>query len=504
MQIPGRKNAAIQAAILEQNQCMLPCYVMLDLETTGTNAQHGHVTEIAAVRVEEGREVARWSSLVNPGVPIPAFIQQLTGISDAMVAQAPPFAELAPKLLALLDGAVLVAHNARFDHGFLKSEFARLEIDLHVKTLCSVRLSRKLYPQHRSHSLDAIIQRHGLHTSERHRAMGDVDMVLAWLDIAAMELGRPALARAAAELLQGPASMPSQLQTPIKDIPDAAGVYIFYGEGPLPLYIGKSVHLRSRVLAHFQADHSAAREMRITQEIRRVEWRQTAGELGALLLEARLIKQMQPLYNHHLRRARALQTWCLSESPQARPLLTLLQTDELEAQSLTRMFGIYRSRRLALEALRALADEHALCQQTLGLDPGWGRCFAHQLGRCKGVCCGQEKPELHYLRLQLALASQRRLAWPYAGRIGIREDDPDSGRCDIHVFAHWCHLATVHDESELHEVLQARQPLAFDMDNYQMLSRYLAGAAGRRNKLLKFGAGVGARPALSPAFADSV
>ena len=165
---------------------MLPCYVMLDLETTGGNAQRDRITEIAAVRIEHGVEVARWSSLVNPGCRIPPFIQSLTGITDAMVQDAPLFEDVARQLLELLDGAVFVAHNVRFDHGFLMQEFARLDTVLRVKTVCTVRLSRKLYPQHRSHGLDAIMQRHGLRSEARHRAMGDVDVVLAWLQ----EIGR--------------------------------------------------------------------------------------------------------------------------------------------------------------------------------------------------------------------------------------------------------------------------------------------------------------------------
>ena len=465
---------------------MLPSFVMLDLETTGGHALHDRITEIAMVRVEEGREVARWHSLVNPGVPIPPFIERLTGISDAMVSEAPSFAELAAQVLDLLGGSVLVAHNVRFDHGFLKAEFGRLGIDLRAGTLCTVRLSRKLYPQHRGHGLDAIMQRHGLHTMARHRAMGDVDMVLAWLDSARRELGATAIAAAAAQLLQGSHSTPSHLQTPIQDIPESAGVYVFHGEGPLPLYIGKSVHMRSRVQSHFQADHSSAREMRIAQEIRRVEWHETAGELGALLLEARLIKQMQPLHNQQLRRASQPCTWQLSDSPLARPLLTLVHTQDLQPQALSSMYGVYRSRRQAVESLRALADEHALCPQALGLESGRGRCFASQLARCKGVCCGQEKPELHYLRLQLALAAHRMMAWPHAGRIGLREHDESSGRTDIHIFEHWCHLATVHDEHELQEALQTRHPLAFNLDTYRLLRRHLAKPAKTRGELIEF------------------
>ena len=232
---------------------MLPCFVFLDLETTGGSAVHDRITEIAAVRVENGVETERWSTLVNPGVRIPPFIQSLTGISDAMVEDAPTFEKVAPKLLDLLNGAVFVAHNVRFDHGFVLNELARMDIALKVKTLCTVRLSRKLYPQHKGHGLDAIMRRHGLTTQARHRAMGDVDMVLAWLKQAQTELGADALRREAEALLQGSASVPPLLETSIYDIPETPGVYLFYGEGTLPLYIGKSVNLRTRVMSHFQS-----------------------------------------------------------------------------------------------------------------------------------------------------------------------------------------------------------------------------------------------------------
>ncbi len=187
---------------------MLPCYVMLDLETTGGNAVNDRITEIAAVRVENGMEVDRWSTLVNPGVRIPPFIQNLTGINDAMVADAPCFEDVARRLVSMLEGAVFVAHNVRFDHSFVINELARIDMKLKAKTLCTVRLSRKLYPQHKGHGLDALMQRHGLQTLARHRAMGDVDIVLAWLKIATSELGAETLQREAQSLLQGSASVP--------------------------------------------------------------------------------------------------------------------------------------------------------------------------------------------------------------------------------------------------------------------------------------------------------
>ncbi len=280
---------------------MLPSYVVLDLETTGGNASQDRITEIAAVRIDNGLETARWSTLVNPGVRIPPFIQSLTGITDAMVENAPTFAQVSKQLLELLEGAVFVAHNVRFDHGFVANELARLDVTLKVKTLCTVRLSRHLYPQHKGHGLDAILQRHGLQTQARHRAMGDVDVVLAWLDVANRELGAETLQAEALELLQGSAALPPQLETPVSDIPDTPGVYLLYGEGSIPLYVGKSATLRTRVTSHLQAS-SKSREMRLLQKVRRIEWRETAGELGALLLQSRLVKTLKPPHNRRPRR----------------------------------------------------------------------------------------------------------------------------------------------------------------------------------------------------------
>ena len=452
---------------------MLPCYVVLDLETTGGNALRDRITEIAAVRIENGLETARWSTLVNPGVRIPPFIQALTGISDDMVQEAPKFEDVAHKLLEILDGAVFVAHNVRFDHGFVQNELARLDMAFKVKTLCTVRLSRKLYPQHKGHGLDAILQRHGLHTMARHRAMGDVEVVMQWLKVATQELGAASVERVALDLLQGSACVPPQLETAISDIPDTPGVYLFFGEGALPLYIGKSVTLRTRVMSHFQSAAKVAREMRILTEIRRVEWIETAGELGALLLESRLVKEKQPVYNRQLRREKALCSWYLQEDPDANPLLKLIQVDEIAPGQWSHLYGTYRSKRQATDALRLLADKHGLCPQLLGLESGKGACFASQIGRCKGACIGREPRVLHRARLQMVLAQQRLQAWPHPGRVAIREYQEESGRTDIHVFEHWCHVATVSDPAELEELGTTRQVLAFDLDTYRLLQKKL-------------------------------
>ncbi|MBN9126654.1 MAG: DNA polymerase III subunit epsilon, partial [Nitrosospira sp.] len=270
-------------------------FVILDLETTGATPSYHRVTEIALICFEYGVETERWQTLVNPGVSIPSFISRLTGITNDMVRDAPAFEDIAPVLHGYLGGAILAAHNMRFDYGFLKNEYRRLGAVLRQKVMCTVKLSRALYPHHEGHGLDAIMARHGLACPARHRAMGDVELVVDYMELAKRELGEAAVLDAVARLIHGP-SLPAGLDAGFLDeIPESPGVYLFYGENDLPLYIGKSVALRSRVLSHFSNDHASSRDMRIGQEITRVEWIETAGELGALLLEARLIKERQPV-----------------------------------------------------------------------------------------------------------------------------------------------------------------------------------------------------------------
>lgn len=452
---------------------MLPNYVLLDLETTGATPIRDRITEIALVRFVNGVEVNRWQTLVNPEVSIPSFIQQLTGINNEMVAAAPTFKQVAAELLDHIQGAILCAHNVRFDHGFLKSEFKRIGIDLRQKVLCTVKLSRKLYPQHRSHGLDAIMTRHGLATISRHRAMSDVDLMIGFLQSAQRELGLEKIASTASELLKGP-TVPAGVDAAIlDDMPEAPGVYLFFGDSELPLYIGKSVNIKARVLSHFSGDHSSAKEMRIGQEIKHVEWIETAGEFGALLLESKLVKERQPIFNKRLRREKQLCSWKIASSINESPLLSLVKEGEIHPATIGHLFGTFRSKRQAIEVLRTIVETHALCPKAVGLEAGKGACFSHQLRRCKGVCAGKEKPEIHFLRLQQAMAAHRLISWPYPGMIGIREQNQMNGATELHVFQNWCHLATIKDESELSNLIQAKENLAFDLDTYKLLLKQL-------------------------------
>jgi DNA polymerase-3 subunit epsilon len=442
---------------------------IVDLETTGGSPAWDRVTEIAVMEIDGFEVTSEWSTLVNPGTTIPAAIQALTGITNDMVAGAPRFAALAEELFERLGGRVFVAHNARFDYGFLRQEFERTGRRFLAKTLCTVRLSRRLYPQHPRHNLDSLIERHGIDCRARHRALGDADAVWQFLRIAAAEHGPEILAVAARQVAKR-ATLPAHIErSMIEAVPEAPGVYLFYGEAPAPLYIGKSVNMRQRVLSHFSADLRSEKEMHLAREVRRIEWQRTAGELGALLREARLVKELEPAFNRHLRRPDGLCGFVFDGTR-----LRLAMADEIDAETLPFVHGLFRSRRAALQALRDLADEERFCLQTLGFDTArQGACFRHQLGRCAGVCAGMENVHLHHARFGVALRRYRAAEWPHRGPLGIVEKDRGGESTDVHVVDRWCYLGTASSDAELGDLLEARRSARFDYDHYRILTRHL-------------------------------
>jgi DNA polymerase-3 subunit epsilon len=463
---------------------MMPLFdaplAIVDLETTGAHPAWDRVTEIAVVEIEDGNVASEWSTLVNPGTSIPPAIQALTGITNAMVAHAPAFEELAPGLYERLAGRVFVAHNARFDYGFLRHAFERAGLHFQARTLCTVKLSRRLYPEHARHNLDSLIDRHRLifdvNGAARHRALGDARAVWQFLRVAADERGADAMHAALRHMAQLP-SLPAHIERATLDaIPDAPGVYLFYGENGAPLYVGKSVALRSRVLQHFAADAHSPREAQIAREIRRIEWQRSCGELGALLREAQLVKELLPALNRQLRRVNDLCGFAFDGKD-----VRLARAEQINSETISDLCGVFRSKRAALAALRGLADEHRLCLRTLGFDAsdrrGKGACFRHQIRRCAGVCAGLESAQVHQARAVAALAGLKTAAWPWRGPVGIVEEDVDRDAVEIHVVDNWCLLGTVRSEAEVGELLQGRARARFDLDHYKIFARHLA--AGR-------------------------
>ncbi len=249
-----------------------------------------------------------------------------------------------------------------------------------------------------------------------------------------------------------------QLRSTLGDLPSAPGVYLFHGDSEWPLYIGKSISIRSRVMAHLRNPDEAS----LLRQTRRISHIRTAGELGALLLEAKLIKEQLPLKNQRLRRHRQLCAWQLTgDAP------TLVSTTSVNFANTPHLHGLYRSPRAAREALSQLADEHGLCEGVLGLEKlSAGRpCFRSMVNRCAGACAGRETLATHRERLAAAMAQLRLNCWPYPGAVAIVEEG--HGLREFLVVRNWCYLgkATSLDEARTLDQVAA----GFDADGYQIL-----------------------------------
>lgn len=253
-------------------------------------------------------------------------------------------------------------------------------------------------------------------------------------------------------------------------LPSKPGVYVFRDAQERPLYIGKSVNIRTRVLSHLRTREEA----RMLQQSRRVEFRRTAGDIGALLLESRLIKEQQPLYNKKLRRTREMCTLRLSIGKGAVP--EIVHAREVDFAKTADLYGLFATRRAALEKLRTIVEMEKLCPVLTGLETArQGRaCFARQLSRCLGACIGEESPEAHAHRLKKALEEMRIVVWPYPGPMGIVEEC--DGWRQTHVIDHWFYIGSIDHMADPATVM-LRAGRTFDVDTYKILVRPLLSGA---------------------------
>jgi DNA polymerase-3 subunit epsilon len=303
--------------------------------------------------------------------------------------------------------------------------------------------------------------------------LGDARVLWDFVQLIHAEKSPDEIAAAVAKATKTP-SLPSGLERCVFDaLPQGPGVYLFYGDGDSPLYIGKGVNVRARAQAHFAADHGGARAARLAQEVKRIEAIETAGELGALLLEARLVKEKSPLHNRHLRRGEDLCSYRFTPAAEGGVALERVDLRDFDPHDLADLYGVFKSRKEAVNTLRDLAAAHGLCHQRVGLECGRGPCHAYQIKRCRGVCAGKESVASHDLRMKAALSLVKIRVWPFPGSIAIREYNADTERSEWHVFDAWCHLGSVSNAADLHEAIGARDAPKFDLDTYRILKREL-------------------------------
>ncbi|HRP95331.1 MAG TPA: exonuclease domain-containing protein [Rhodocyclaceae bacterium] len=455
-------------------------YVLVDVETTGANPVIDRVTEIAVLRVERGAIVSRGQSLVNPQRPIPPLIERLIGITDEMVSGAPTFAELAGQVRSLLDGAVFVAHNARFDYGFICNEYARLDEAFEAPVLCTVKLSRALYPDHHRHGLDALIARHGFSCEARHRAMGDVEVLWQFVRLVAGDFGGDALARACARAMKQPPRPPALPEGVVEGLPDAPGVYTFYGDDDAVLFVGRAASLRARVMEQFAAAGRRGKAAELVARVRRLEWQETAGELAALLGEAALVRALRPGTQRAPSDGDEVFGLRLIPNRRRAPILERVPLGGTDPACWDGVHGAFRSRKEADNVLRELANLYQLCPRRLGLEAGGqGACEAHRARRCAGVCAKKERAAEHDARLIGGLRSVGPKPWPWPGAVVVTERAADGELEAHHLLDRWCHLGSADDADALAALCANPPPRRFDVDIARLLQRWLAVEANR-------------------------
>lgn len=455
---------------MKQPKSTWPVLAFVDIETTGSHFERDRITEIGIKTLCDG-EVHVWEQLIDPETFIPQNIQRLTGISPQMLAGQPNFEEIAPELKRQLEGKIFVAHNARFDYGFIKAAFKRVGIDFRPKVLCTVKLSRLLFPQQTRHNLDTLVNVHQLTVSARHRALGDADVLLQFWQVCERTFGPARLLEAIDQLTSSVSLPPNISQSLIDSIPDTPGCYIFYGEHNAPLYIGKSIALRSRVMSHFQSALTVRKEMKLAQQVFHIEWIQTSGELTALILESKLIKERMPSMNIKLRRSKDLCAWQLQEDSNGLQKPVLVTHKQLSPGLQNNLYGLFSGKREAHSYLAAIAKKHRMCEALLGLEKAIeGKpCFGYQVKQCDGACVGKVSLDVHHLRLKTALQAFKVQVWPYKGPIAIQDGD------SMVVIDKWCYLGVATDHDELLSLASSANA-EFDLDIYKIVKKAINGS----------------------------
>ncbi|WP_407428744.1 exonuclease domain-containing protein [Arcticibacter sp.] len=277
-------------------------YAIVDIETTGGHASANGITDIAIVVYDGQTIVRRFHSLVNPGVPIPYFIQSLTGISNEMVQQAPPFHAIAAEVYEILRANIFVAHNVNFDYSFIKYHLSLAGYDLQCKKLCTIRLGRKIFPGMPSYSLGKLCHSLQIPATDRHRAAGDAE---ATTGLFRMLLSNDQEGHVGSFLNRRTSEQqlpPNLRKADIDSLPKTPGVYYFKDSKGSVIYVGKAVNVKKRVLSHFTGNKFGRQRQEFLKNVFSVSYRTCGTELMALILEAAEIKRLWPANNRAMKR----------------------------------------------------------------------------------------------------------------------------------------------------------------------------------------------------------
>jgi len=371
-------------------------FAIIDIETTGLKATQEKITEIAIFIHDGNQVIERFSSLINPERSIPYQITKITGITNQMVANAPKFYEVAKKIIELTENKVFVAHNAQFDYSFVKEEFKRLGFNYQRKTICTVKLSRKLIPNLSSYSLGNLCQSLGITIMNRHRAAGDTEATAKLFEklLEVDSSNKPIMAHLSST---AKGLHPDLKQELIEDLPEKEGVYYFYNQYKKLIYIGKSINIKSRVKQHLN-NSSTTKAIEMKSKIVDIDYELTGNELVALLLESDEIKTYKPIYNRAQRRT-AAHYGIFFNFNKSGYLCFSIEKNDKEELPLTS----FSTLEAAKNHLERLTIDYELCQKYTDLYKHTGACFQYNIKQCKGACVEEESADQYNKRAEKAL-----------------------------------------------------------------------------------------------------
>ncbi len=389
-------------------------FVVVDLETTGLTPDVGGIMEIGAARVERGRVVSCFERLVRPSKRPPPFIVHLTGIDWAMLRDQPSIAEVWPEFREFVRDAVLVAHNASFDLGYLNLASRQLTgaplTDTHV---CTLKLARRLVPEVRKRGLDTLAEFFGIRPERRHRALGDALItveILFHLMQRAKSTGIQRVDQLLALQNEARDGRPFFCPLPraaVEELPDSPGIYRFYDEADRLLYIGRAKDVRRRVFSYLvNAEHHSNKTLDLIRHVHRVRVERCSSELEAALLEAEEIRRAKPPYNQrfkHLPQVAYLKIGCEPGFPR-------VSIASRPGRQVHRLIGPLRSRQEAERLLKIWLRMYGLrtCRGRLVPSPEITPCFQGQTGLCTMPCAARIESEAYQERVAALLADLAR------------------------------------------------------------------------------------------------
>ena len=272
-------------------------YAIVDIETTGSFASENGITEIAIILFDGEKVEERFETLVQPRFPIPKFVSHLTGITNAMVASAPLFSEIALIVHRMLHNRIFVAHNVNFDYSFIKYHLRESGIEWNAKKMCTLKLARQAFPGMQKYGLGSLCRNLEIPIEHRHRAGGDADATCIVFDKILKKGGDKLIRQYFKKENRAQILPPNLPASALQKIPNTPGVYHFHNEQEKIIYTGKAKSLKARIAGHFTGFNTSKKRQDFLRKIYSVSYTECATELAAFILESIEIKKRWPEYN---------------------------------------------------------------------------------------------------------------------------------------------------------------------------------------------------------------